>query len=494
MHPFTLLLLLPVIGAVAIGLLPRQADRLNSRGQIQLLALAASGSTLIAAWNVLLVFDTDSAGIQFIEKKVWQARMGSYYALGVDGLSMPMILLATLLFFVAVIASGAIRERVKSYYLALMLLETAVMGVFMAQDWSLFYIFWELTLIPLFFLISRWGGQNCHQAALAFVLYTMGGSVFLLISLLLAFDASPNHSFAMDEMMRGLQGLSTRNQVIIFIGFLIGFGVKMPVFPIHGWLPLAHVEAPSPVSILLSGILLKMGSYGLIRAATLLPGAVVALQPLLALLAVVTLLYGAVLAWRQSDLKAMIAYSSISHMGVVLLGIASLTAAGLLGAITQMVAHGLAAGSLFLLVGLLYQRTHSRDIHHYSSLIRIAPRFAFFIALAFMTAVALPGTAGFIAELHVLIGGMQRWGGWTALALGGAMLVGAGYSLRTVSQLFTGPVRPEMAHVTDLSWSEMSAASLLALLALLLGILPAPMLDLMMASVQQLETAWRGSL
>ncbi|MBF0125407.1 MAG: NADH-quinone oxidoreductase subunit M, partial [Magnetococcales bacterium] len=238
MHPFTLLLLLPIIGAVAIGLLPRQGDPKQGNGQIRLLALAASGSTMVAAWHLLLVFDTESASVQFVEKKLWQARMGSYYALGVDGLSLPMILLATLLFLVALLASDSIRERVKSYYLAIMLLETGVMGVFMAQDWSLFYVFWELTLIPLFFLINRWGGQNCHQAALTFVLYTMGGSVFLLISLLLAFDASPGHSFAMDEMIRGLQALPINRQVVIFSGFLIGFGVKMPVFPIHGWLPL----------------------------------------------------------------------------------------------------------------------------------------------------------------------------------------------------------------------------------------------------------------
>ncbi|MBF0124078.1 MAG: NADH-quinone oxidoreductase subunit M, partial [Magnetococcales bacterium] len=262
----------------------------------------------------------------------------------------------------------------------------------------------------------------------------------------------------------------------------------------HGWLPLVHVEAPSPVSILLSGILLKMGSYGLIRAATMLPGAVVALQPLLASLAWITMLYGAVLAWRQSDLKAMIAYSSISHMGVALLGIASLTVVGLLGALMQMVAHGLVAGSLFLLAGLLYQRTHSRDIAHYGSLVRIAPRFAFFISFAFIAAVAIPGTVGFMAELHVLVGSVQRWGWSAAIALGLAMLIGAGYSVRTVSQLFTGPLQPSMSSITDLRWPEVSAASLLAFLILLLGLLPIHMLELMTASVEQLEIALRGYL
>ncbi len=249
-----------------------------------------------------------------------------------------MVLLATLLCLIAVIASVSIKERVKGYYLLLLLLESSMLGVFMAQDWSLFYLFWELTLIPLFFLIDRWGGAGRHTASLNFVLYTMGGSVFLLLSLLVVFDATPGHSFSMASMSVGAAGLSDDMQVLIFLGFLVGFGVKMPIFPLHGWLPLAHVQAPSPVSILLSGILLKMGSYGLIRVSGLLPGAVVILQGVLAAIALFSLIYGGLLAWRQSDLKAMIAYSSISHMGVVLLGIAALNSAGLTGAVMQMVA------------------------------------------------------------------------------------------------------------------------------------------------------------
>ncbi|MCW8955476.1 MAG: NADH-quinone oxidoreductase subunit M, partial [Gammaproteobacteria bacterium] len=390
MHELTILLILPLLGAAIIASVPGKSTSL-----IRNTAILASTSALIMSWSLLLDFDTTTASLQFFEQTDWNKRLGTSYSLALDGISFPMILLATLLCLVAIMASASIKEKVKGYYLLILLLESALLGVFMAQDWSLFYVFWELTLIPLFFLIDRWGGKNRHTAALNFVLYTMGGSVFMLLSLLVLFDSTPGHSFAMTDMMAASRSLPANTQLIIFLGFLIGFGVKMPIFPLHGWLPLAHVEAPSPISILLSGILLKMGAYGLIRAATMLPDAVVALQPLLATLAMISLIYGGLLAWRQSDLKKMIAYSSVSHMGVVLLGIAALNFSGLTGALMQMVAHGLVAGATFLVIGLLYERTHTRDINHYCSLVRVTPRFAFFTTMAFIAAVGFPGTAGF---------------------------------------------------------------------------------------------------
>ena len=355
MHSLTLLLLLPVLGAAIIAVLPGRSQNL-----IRKTALAISTITLIYAFSFLLVFDASSSALQFSKIIPWNTRLGTSFALGIDGISFAMILLATLLSFIAILTSHIIQERVKGYYLLMLLLESAMLGVFMAQDWSLFYVFWELTLIPLFFLIDRWGGKRRSIASLNFVLYTMGGSVFMLLSLLVLFDATPGHSFAMDDILVGARTLPEHTQILIFLGFLIGFGVKMPIFPIHGWLPLAHVEAPSPVSILLSGILLKMGAYGLIRAAYVLPEAVLSLQTVLMVLALFSLIYGGLLAWRQSDLKGMIAYSSVSHMGVVLLGFAALNITGLTGALMQMVAHGLVAGALFLLIGLLYERTHTR--------------------------------------------------------------------------------------------------------------------------------------
>lgn len=454
------------------------------------LALISAGAALLLSWGLIFYFEP-IASLQFSEHVPWNPRLGTSYALGIDGFSFPMVLLATLLCFISLLASKSIQHQPKGYYALVLFLESAMLGVFMAQDWSLFYVFWEMTLIPLFFLIDRWGGKRRNQAALNFVLYTMGGSVFMLISILVVFDSMPEQSFSMVNMAAGASALPVEAQVLIFLGFLVGFGVKMAIFPIHGWLPLAHVEAPSPVSILLSGVLLKMGSYGLIRAATMLPEAVLNLQSVLMGLALFSLIYGGLLAWRQSDLKKMIAYSSVSHMGIVLLGIATLNMAGLMGAVMQMFAHGLIAASLFLLIGLLYERTHTRDINHYSSLIQVTPRFAFFTSLALLAGMGIPGTFGFVSELHVLIGGFQRWG-WVIALVSVGVMISAAYAVRTIGRLFTGPVRSEMRDVQDLQSVELMAAGTLISLIILLAIFPAYALSLMSASVNQLSLVFVG--
>jgi len=485
MHSLTLLLLLPVIGAAIISILPSQSILIRKT------AIATATLTLIYAASFLFAFDTNSSALQFSKIVPWNTRMGTSFALGIDGISFPMVLLATLLSLIAIIASRSISERIKGYYLLMLLLEAAMLGVFMAQDWSLFYVFWEFTLIPLFFLIDRWGGKRRSMASLNFVLYTMGGSVFMLLSLLVLFDATPGHSFAMDAMLEGARALPEQTQILIFLGFLVGFGVKMPIFPIHGWLPLAHVEAPSPVSILLSGILLKMGAYGLIRTAYMLPEAVLSLQTFLMILALFSLIYGGLLAWRQSDLKGMIAYSSISHMGVVLLGIAALNITGITGALMQMIAHGLVAGTLFLLIGLLYERTHTREITDYSSLVRVTPRFALFTSLAFIAAVGMPGTAGFIAELHVIIGAFEQWG-WTVILVSLGVMISAAYAARTMGRLFSGPTRSNMNDISDLQPMEMVAASILVFGFLFLGFFPVYALDLMGASAAKFSQLFVG--
>ncbi len=490
------LLVLPLLGAALLWLLPsRSADV-----QRHLASLAAAG-TMFCSWWLAASFDASSPDVQFFETRPWNPRLGSSLALGLDGISLAMVVLATILCFVAIVSSTTLRDTTRNgarlYFSLILVLETALLVVFAARDWSLFYVCWELTLIPLFFLIDRLGGANRHRAALNFVLYTLGGSVFMLIALLLLYDAAPEHSFAMVDMAAGSAGLPVRTQVLVFLGLLIGFGVKMPIVPLHGWLPLAHVEAPSPISILLSGILLKMGAYGLIRAVWTLPAAALALQDWLAALALLSLVYGAVLAWRQTDLKAMIAYSSISHMGVVLLGIAALNPAGLNGAATQMVAHGFAAGLLFLLVGLLYERTHSRNLGDYGALRRSAPRFAVWIVFALLASVGLPGSAGFIAELHVLIGAYARWGGWLVL-LSLAVLISAAYALRAIRCLSTGPERafgtaaPGVAAFADLSRLEVAAAALLAGGSVLIGVYPPPLLRLLGASVAKLARQFAG--
>ncbi|TSA22704.1 MAG: NADH-quinone oxidoreductase subunit M [Betaproteobacteria bacterium] len=471
------LLALPLLGVVLIALLPVRWTRV--------IALMTAGVTLAFSLVLLVSFDLQEAAPQLFETHRWNPRLGSAFSLAIDGFSLPMILLATLLVVISVLASGGIRTRQKGYYALILMLESAMLGVFSARDWSLFYVFWELTLIPLFFLIDRYGGVHRSRAALNFVLYTMGGSTFMLIALLMLYDLSAAHSFDMTVLRETGRSLPAETQAWLFAGLLIGFGVKMPIFPLHGWLPLAHVEAPSPVSILLSGILLKMGSYGLIRAASALPAGAQVLQPLLVALGLISLIYGGVLAWQQRDLKKMVAYSSFSHMGVVLLGIASLNALGFTGAIVQMVAHGLVAGALFLLIGLLYERTHTRDIGDYASLVRVMPRFAFFTVLALVAAVGFPGTVGFVAELHVLLGAFDQFGLWAAL-LSLGVLISAAYALRTVGRLFTGPISPTMQQIPDLTRTEFMAAAVLTSGILVLGVFPMGLLALVSPSVERL--------
>jgi NADH-quinone oxidoreductase subunit M len=374
-----------------------------------------------------------------------------------------------------------------------LLLDFGMLGVFLSQDWLVFFIFWELTLTPLFFLIDRWGGKRKHAASLNFVLYTMGGAVFMQLSLLTVFQYVPEHVSLMSAMGKAAAQMPKTQQVLVLLGFIIGFGVKMPVFPLHGWLPLAHVEAPSPVSILLSGILLKMGAYGLIRAVTMVPEAAHTLQPLLVFLALFGMIYGGLLAWRQTDLKAMVAYSSVSHMGIVLLGISALNETGMTGAVLQMTAHGLIAGAMFLLVGLLYERTHTRDLQDYSSLVQVMPRFAVFMTLTLFAAMGMPGSIGFIAELHSIIGSFQRWG-WLMVFFSLSILISAAYAIRTITLLFTGPVRPQLQHIADLRSYELLAAGILVSGIVLFGLSPAPLIELSAATIAQLHHLISGGV
>ncbi|MGR8980732.1 MAG: complex I subunit 4 family protein [Gammaproteobacteria bacterium] len=469
----SMLLWTPAIGALLLAIIPT-----NQTFPIRSLANVTTSLTFLLTCWLLVIFEPNNPQLQFAEYFPLNPDLGSAYALGLDGLSMPMLVLATLLTSIALLASFSISSGIKAYHICVLLLEFGMMGVFMAQDWALFYIFWEVTLIPLFFLIGRWGGKRRHSASLNFVLYTMGGSIFLLISLLAVSQYDLEHSGSlMSSMHQAAQDMSRYEQVLVLLGFIIGFGVKMPIFPLHGWLPLAHVEAPSPISILLSGILLKMGAYGLLRAVVMLPEAAQILQPLLLFIALFGIIYGGLLAWRQTDLKAMIAYSSISHMGVVLLGMVALNEAGITGAVMQMIAHGLIAAALFLLVGLLYERTHTRNVLDYRSLVQVMPRFALLTTLTLLAAVGLPGTAGFIAELHALIGGYQQWGNWM-LCFGAGVLISASYAMRTIGILFTGPVNPLMQTVEDLKPRELAAAGILVSGIVLFGVLPAPLIGI----------------
>ncbi len=477
------LLWTPALGALLLVMIPgHHSQAIRWAGNF------FTGLALLLACLLLYAFNADDSALQFSEYYPLNPKLGSAYALGVDGLSMPMLVLATLLTCVSLLASQSITDSIKGYVISVLLLEFGMLGVFLAQDWALFYIFWEVTLIPLYFLIDRWGGKRRHAASLNFVLYTMGGSVFMLLSLLAIsqYDLESQGSL-MVAMGHAAQNMPVVEQVLVLLGFLIGFGVKMPIFPLHGWLPLAHVEAPSPISILLSGILLKMGAYGLLRSFVMLPVAAKLLQPLLMFLALFGMIYGGLLAWRQRDLKAMIAYSSLSHMGVVLLGIAALNQTGFTGAILQMTAHGLIAGALFLLIGLLYERTHTRNIEDYSSLVTVMPRFATFATLTLLAAMGLPGSIGFIAELHALIGGFQQWG-WMMVFFSLSILISAAYAMRTIGMLFTGPVKPQMQAIADLKPLELLSSGVLVGGIVLFGLLPAPLIELSTATVSTMLT------
>jgi NADH-quinone oxidoreductase subunit M len=392
---------------------------------------------------------------------------------------------------VALLASLRVTHRVKGYFAWLLFLEFAVLGVFTSLSWSLFYVFWELTLVPLFFLVSIWGEKNRAAASMSFFLYTLAGSVFMLIAILALHLALPEHSFGMVEMARASSGVGRATQILLFLGFFAGIAVKMPVFPLHGWQPLAYVEAKTPVSMVFSAVLAKMGAYGLLRLCVLLPKGAASLVPLLLLLGFINIIYGALLAFRQPDLKAMVAYSSMSHMGFVVIGVASLNMEGLMGATMQMFTHGLTSSALFLLVGALYERAHTRDLRDFGGLATITPKFFVLMSIALLGSMGLPGLAGFVSELHTLIGTFERHGYLSGIATIG-ILVTAGYSLRTIARLFFGPPNNRWHSLRDLRTIEVVAAAPLAILIIALGMMPYAALSILNSTVSHMATLFPG--
>ncbi len=471
---------LPLLGAAAILFVPKQQTQL-----IQMIALVCASISFILSLFLLVNFDQSNGGLQFAESLQWVPEMGMTYSLAVDGLSLAMILLTTLITIACLIASFSIKDRVKAYFAWFMVLETAVLGVFAAQDWFLFYMFWEITLVPMFFLIGIWGGKRRGPASLSFFLYTLGGSIFMLLGIIAAYVNSEAHSFDMAVLTQANVGWGVELQALIFFGFFLGMAVKIPAFPLHGWLPLAHVEAPVPVSMFLSAILLKMGAYGLLRAGVLLPLGLDWFLPILFTLGLINIAYGALMAWRQDDLKSMVAYSSISHMGFVLVGIAAISVTGYVGAIMQMVTHGIITAALFFLIGVLYDQAKTRNVSDFSGLSRQIPRYGILMSIAMLASMGLPGLAGFISEFHVLLGAWERWGVYVAIASIG-ILVTAAYSLRTIGSMFTGASDPRWNQLQDIKGLPMIAASVLILLMIVIGIYPGPVLDLVNSSAAQM--------
>ncbi len=473
----TVITWLPIVGLVVILLLPR--------GQAELakgVALAVAGGTLMLSWGLLTSFDRSSSEPQFTELANWIPELGMTYTLGVDGLSFPLVLLTTLLTVVALIASLKVDHNHKAYFAWMMLLEFSILGVFVARDWFLFYVFWEIALVPMFFLIGMWGGPEKARATLTFFMYTLGGSVLMLLGIFAVYLAADPHTFDMAALEAASGGWTRGFQIAPFLAFFIGFAVKIPVFPLHGWLPLAHVQAPTPVSIMLSGVLLKLGAYGLLRVADTLPLGLEAFLPWLFVLALVNILYGAFLAFRQTDLKAIVAFSSISHMGFVLLGIAALNVTGVSGAVFMMLAHGIITGGLFLLVGIIYERTHTMDLGQLSGLSGQVPVYTSLTVLGLLASMGLPGLAQFVSEFQTLIGAFERWGLFVLFALLG-ILVTATFTLRVIASMFTGELDARWKGMADLGGRELAAAVPLAILTVVLGVFPGLALGLIDATV-----------
>ncbi len=476
----SLIIWLPLLGAVAILFVPKEQTRF-----IQMIALVCASLSFVFSCVLLARFDLTSGGLQFGESLQWVPEMGMTYSLAVDGLSLSMILLTTLITIACIIASFSMTDRVKAYFAWFMLLEAAVLGVFAAQDWFLFYMFWEITLVPMFFLIGIWGGERKGPASLSFFLYTLGGSIFMLLGIIAAYVNSPTHSFDMTILMQSNTTWGVELQALIFFGFFLGMAVKIPAFPLHGWLPLAHVEAPIPVSMFLSAILLKMGAYGLFRAGVLLPLGLEWFLPILFTLGLINIVYGALMAWRQDDLKSMVAYSSISHMGFVLVGVAALTITGFTGAIMQMVTHGIITAALFFLIGVLYEQAKTRDISEFGGLSRQIPRYGVLMSIALLASMGLPGLAGFISEFHVILGAFENWGLYVAIASVG-ILVTAAYSLRTIGYMFTGALDPRWNHLQDISGRYFLTAAVLVFLMIAIGIFPSPALNIVNSTATQM--------
>jgi NADH-quinone oxidoreductase subunit M len=472
---------LPLAGAVL--LLVVGSERWARR-----IALAATVATLAVSAPLFLCFDKASAGLQYVESAVWIPSWNITYGMGVDGISLPFIMLASILSILCVGASwSAIQTRVHEFYAALLVVETAMIGVFAASNLLLFFVFWELMLIPMFLLIGVWGGSGRIFASVKFLIFTLSGSVLMLVSVIAIYRITGTLDF--QRLAASGMSLSPKQQAWLFAGFLAAFAVKVPMFPLHTWLPNAHTEAPTAGSVILAGILLKMGAYGFLRISIpLLPYAVrLFLRPML-LVSAVAIVYGAYVTLVQTDFKRLIAYSSVSHMGFVTLGIFTLTRSGIEGAVLQMINHGIVSSALFLCVGMIYERTHTREIKDYGGVARTAPIYATFFALFCLAVAGTPGLNSFVGEFLIIGGAFQRQG-WIGAAAVWGVVMGTVYIIWLYYRVAMGKFNPTLDGLKlELNLREVATLAPLALLALYLGLNPEAILSFIRAPLARLLT------
>jgi len=489
----SLLIWLPVFGGIAVLLLGDAGDPKSAKaGGMRWLALAVSLATFVLSLVLYSNFDVATAAMQFVEKTSWIDAFNVEYYLGVDGISAPLILLTAFITPLVIIAGWeTIKVRPAQYFAAFLILEGLMIGVFSALDGLLFYVFWEAMLVPMFLIIGIWGGERRVYATLKFFLYTFLGSVLMLVAFIYLYNKTGNFNFFSFVELP----LTLREQQLIFIAFLLAFAVKVPMWPVHTWLPDAHVEAPTGGSVVLAAIMLKMGGYGFIRLSLpMLPDGSQYFSGMMIALSLIAVVYIGFVALMQRDMKKLIAYSSIAHMGFVTLGFfifwsvsgGSGAELGITGGMVQMISHGLVSGAMFLCVGVLYDRVHSREIGDYGGVANTMPKFAAFMVLFAMANAGLPGTSGFVGEFMVIIASFKA-NFWFAFFAASTLILGAAYTLWMVKRVIYGEVtNQKVAKLTDLNRREFIVLGVLAIAVLLVGLWPAPLVDMMSVTVREL--------
>ena len=498
-HILTIVAFLPAVGAIVLMFF-NGGNKSLIRVWANLVALVG----FLVSVPLFFWFDYDDAAtMQFVERVPWIDALSVEYAVGIDGISLLLVLLTTMLGPIAILSSWeSIQDRTKEFYAFMLLLQTGMLGVFIAQDFFMFYVFWEVMLVPMYFLIGIWGGPRKLYAAIKFFLYTLVGSVLLLLGILALYFEYPRvatpeiiaqfgeRTFDILAFHAIAPYLSYDLQWWVFLAFFVGFAIKVPMFPFHTWLPDAHVQAPTAGSVILAGVLLKMGTYGFVRfSLPILPEATVAFVPMMITLSIIAIIYGALVAMMQKDMKSLVAYSSVSHMGFIMLGMFALNPNGLNGSILQQINHGISTGALFLIVGIIYERRHTREIAQFGGLSSIMPVYATVFLIMTMSSIGLPLLNGFIGEFVILQGAMQV-NLWWAVAGASGIVLGAAYMLWLYQRTMFGKLdNPANENLRDLSLREIVTLLPLIIMAFWIGLYPAPFFDALEEPVNKIVAA-----